>query len=107
MVERALAGFAHALAKNGLALATIIHPGPSTAEFTGSGWVYPESIALEPLTVARIAARVGLYGRALPWFHPRQTWYALARDPTRVPPREYDSHLRGAVLNEPTWQASR
>jgi len=106
LVERVLTGFAQALARSGLALATIIHPGPSNAEFTGSGWVYPEVVALAPLTVAEIAARVGLYGRALPWFHPRQTWYALARDPARVPPREYDCHLRGAVLNEPAWQAS-
>src|SRR5438094_4988703 len=40
LVERALAGFAQALARGGLALATIIHPGPNTAEFDGSGWVY-------------------------------------------------------------------
>jgi len=107
LIETALGGFARALAKTGLALVTIIDPGKDgIAEFAGSGWVYPGCVAHAPNTVAAIVARAGLHGRRLPWFHPRQTWYALARDPARLPPPEFDRHLRGAVLNVPAWAES-
>ena len=107
LFETALGGFARALARTGLALVTIIDPGKDGfAEFAGSGWVYPGCVAHAPNTVAAIVARAGLHGRRLPWFHPRQTWYALARDPARLPPPEFDRHLRGAVLNVPAWAES-
>ncbi len=107
LLESALHGFARALAGTGLALATIIEPGQDgVAEFTGSGWVYPGCVAHTPDTIAAILARTGLHGRRLPWFHPRQTWYALARDAARLPPPELVHHLRGAVLNVPAWAGS-
>jgi hypothetical protein len=76
------------------------------AEFGGSGWVYPDCVAHAPAAIAAMTERAGLFGRALPWFHPRQTWYALARDPGRLPPPAFDRHLRGAVLSVPEWQES-
>ncbi len=107
LIELALGGFARALAASGLALATFIEPGQNgTAEFTGSGWIYPGSVAHAPKTVVAILGRIGLHGRRLPWFHPRQTWYVLARDANRLPQPEFDRHLRGAVLNVAEWAES-
>jgi len=107
IVERALDGFRRALAPSGLALATFIHPGQSGVNASGgAGWLYPDCVAHAPATIAALIERTGLFGRALPWFHPRQTWYVMARDPDRLPRPELDVHLRGAVLNVPEWQES-
>ncbi len=107
IVECALASFCRALAPTGLALATFIHPGrDGVAEFAGGGWVYPDCVGHAPATIAALAVRAGLSARALPWFHPRQTWYARARDPGRLPLPEHDRHLRGAILDVPEWRDS-
>ncbi|MGH7092408.1 MAG: class I SAM-dependent methyltransferase [Stellaceae bacterium] len=107
LVKLALHGFSRALAKTGLALATFVHPGQAgVAEFAGSGWVYPASVGHAPATIAAILHQAGLFGRALPWFHPRQTWYVLSRDAARLPERKFDPHLRGAVLGVPAWEPS-
>jgi SAM-dependent methyltransferase len=108
LIATSLASFAAALAPSGLALVTVLHPGQDhVPEFFGSGWVYPGSVAHRPETLARIFAAANLpYFRALPWYHPRQTWYALAKDPARVPPPEYDRFLAGAMLNNPAWRGS-
>jgi SAM-dependent methyltransferase len=107
IVARALDGFRRALSPGGLALATFIHPGQSGVTLSGAaGWVYPECVAHAPAAIAALAAEAGMCGRALPWFHPRQTWYALARDPARLPGPAHDAVLRGAVLNVPEWRAS-
>jgi cyclopropane fatty-acyl-phospholipid synthase-like methyltransferase len=107
VVATALAGFSRALAISGLAVVTFLHPGQDgAAEFTGSGWVYPMSVAHAPATIAAILKRSELFGRELPWFHPRQTWYVLARDANRLPPPKFDPHLRGAILGVPAWERS-
>ncbi len=107
LLETALHGFAAALAPTGLALVTILHPGQDgVAEFHGSGWAYPGCVAHAPATFTRLTGKAGLATRALPWFHPRQTWYAIAQDAGKLPPAEFDHHLRGAILNEPAWRAS-
>ncbi|MGH7055211.1 MAG: class I SAM-dependent methyltransferase, partial [Stellaceae bacterium] len=105
IVECALGGFRRALARSGLALATFIHPGQGgVTESAASGWVYPGCIAYSPAAISAMIERSGLSGRALPWFHPRQTWYALAREPACLPPPGCDPHLRGAILGVPAWQ---
>jgi SAM-dependent methyltransferase len=107
IVETALRGFAKALAPSGLGLITALQPGQDGAsEFFGSGWVYPGCVAHSAKTIAEICSRAGLFSRTLPWFHPRQTWYVLSRDRSRLPPPQFDHHLRGSILNEPAWQAS-
>jgi SAM-dependent methyltransferase len=107
IVEQALAGFRLALAPSGLALATFIHPGQAGVMASGgAGWLYPDCVAHAPDAIAAMIERAGLFGRALPWFHPRQTWYALARAPDRLPRREHDAALRGAILNVPEWRDS-
>lgn len=107
LIATTLRGFRQSLARRGLAVVTLLHPGQDgAAEFHGSGWIYPDSVAHAPRTFTRIVAAAELVCRPLPWFHPRQTWYAVARDPGALPPRSFDRHLRGAVLNVPIWEAS-
>lgn len=107
LIATSLRGFRGTLTPRGLALVTLLHPGQDGAvEFHGSGWIYPDSVAHAPRTFTRIVAAAGMFTRPLPWFHPRQTWYAVARDPRALPPRSFDRHLRGAVLNVPAWEAS-
>jgi hypothetical protein len=48
-----------------------------------------------------LAEKAGLAGRILPWFHPRQTWFALAHSTDQLPPLSADIHLSGAVLRAP------
>lgn len=107
LIARTLRGFRQSLTPRGLAVVTLLHPGQDgVAEFHGSGWVYPGSVAHAPGTFATIVAEAELFCRQLPWFHPRQTWYAVARDPRALPPPSFDPHLRGAVLNVPDWASS-
>lgn len=108
IVETALRGFSRALARSGLALTTFIHPGQDGVdEFGGAGWVYPDCVAHSQEAISQMIERAALFGRALPWFHPRQTWYVLSRDPDHVPGPELDPYLRGTVLNVPDWEDSR
>lgn len=107
LVARALDGFRRGLAASGLALATFIHPGQGgVTEAAAAGWVYPGCVAYSPAAIAAMIAQSGLFGRRLPWFHPRQTWYALARDPNRLPPVGFDPHLCGAIFGVPAWRGS-
>jgi SAM-dependent methyltransferase len=107
LVETAIQSFAKALAPEGLALFTALQPGQDgVPEFSGSGWIYPGCVAHSPKTITAICSRAGMHSRPLPWFHPRQTWYVSSRDKSRLPLPQFDHHLRGAVLNEPAWQAS-
>lgn len=107
VVQTALAGFRRALAPSGLALSTFAHPRPelATAE-AASGWVYPKGVGFEPAHVVRLIEAAGLFGRALPWFHPYQTWYAIAPVAARIPPPKYDGLLRGAIFGPPEWKES-
>lgn len=107
LVGPALASARAALADDGLMLATFIHraniPG---APLEQTGWRYPGNIAYRAATVRALIAQAGLVGRALPWFHPRQTWYALARDAARLPAPAMNRFLRGAVLGDAGLAAS-
>jgi cyclopropane fatty-acyl-phospholipid synthase-like methyltransferase len=106
IARTALAGFAQALTPDGLALVTFAHarPGLAPAETT-AGWVYPKGVGYAPDAILQLIAEAGLCGRALPWRHPYQTWYAIARDAAAVPPATADPLLQGAVLGTPEWSA--
>jgi len=99
LVTKVLAEFGACLNPAGLVLATFLHPHQldGAPDFTGSGWVYPDCVAFEPATITRLMAQCGLVGAPLAWFHPRQTWYAMARTPEALPASVEDSGLSGAV----------
>lgn len=108
LIEAALPPIAAALADDGLFLMTVLHPGQDgTDEFHGRGWVYPGCVAHSPQTLSKLFQQAGFTDfRTLPWFHPRQTWYALAKNTDRLPVLAQDRFLGGAVLNCPPWQLS-
>lgn len=107
VVSTCLAEFRSRLAKSGLILATFVQPDQpgATEDFTGSGWVYPACVTYKLETVANMIENAGLFGRALPWFHPRQTWFAIAHSPTDLPATSDDVHLSGVVLRAPELRA--
>ena len=100
VISRCLAEFQTCLAPSGLVLATFVQPHQlgTAEEFSGSGWVYPESVPYAIDTVLAAIRRAGLVGRALPWFHPRQTWFAMAHSPAELPAESDDVHLSGIDL---------
>lgn len=73
------------LAPRGQFLFTAIIPGDSGVGQMDlgrdvSGWVYPECVSFMPGEVEELAQGAGLHVQALPWFHPRQTWYRATRE---------------------------
>ena len=107
VVSTCLAEFRSCLGKSGLILATFVQPHQlgTPEEFSGSGWVYLTCVTYNLETVADMIAHAGLAGRALPWFHPRQTWFAIAHSPADLPPPLDDVHLSGEVLRAPDLHA--
>jgi SAM-dependent methyltransferase len=100
-IAHALASFQRNLAQDGLVLATFVDARERHApEFTGDGWAYPDVTVYREETVAALIRDAGLLPLALPWYHPRQRWYAMARNAAALPPMAKLVHLSGAVLRE-------
>ncbi len=100
LTQRLLANFAGSLDETGLVLATFVHVGSMglAAEAQEDGWLYPGCYAYHPETILGWIRAAGLVGRWLPWFHPSQQWYAMAKSAKRLPPPAKFSHLSGGVL---------
>jgi hypothetical protein len=104
LIARALAGFRRNLANGGLVLATFVHARRSGfPEYSGDGWVYPGVVAYQEETIDRLIQEAGVVGMLLPWYHPRQNWYAMALTAEALPPRSKLVHLSGAVLRDPDF----
>ena len=102
LVALALSGFRRNLAPGGMVLATFVEVERSGfPEFAGGGWVYPNVVAYRQASIARLIRETGFSGVSLPWFHPRQTWYALAHTADALPTPAQMVHLSGAVLRDP------
>jgi cyclopropane fatty-acyl-phospholipid synthase-like methyltransferase len=103
IIARSFGEFKMCLGPSALVLATFIHPHQlnGTAEFEGTGWIYPGVVTYRSETILALAQEAGFAGRILPWFHPRQTWFALAHSANQLPPPGADIHLSGAVLRAP------
>lgn len=95
MTRALLAAVAQALAPSGLAAVTFIH---DRSDCTEEGWVYPGTVRYTRPTIARWLAEAGLQGVPLRWYHPRQTWWAIAHEGAALPPRPLRRQARGAVL---------
>ena len=107
LVSAALASFARCLAPNGLVAATFVPPETTRGrEVHRDGWLYPGCWSYSPASVLRLVREAGLFGRRIPWYHPRQTWYVIAKDAALLPAKEDSRHLRGAILNVEDWRAS-
>jgi SAM-dependent methyltransferase len=102
-IATALGSIGRALDPAGLLAATFIE---GEDDHTGREWVYPDVVAYRPATILRFADEAGLTALRIPWFHPRQQWYLLARDSKRLPTAEMMRYLRGAVLFDPEFSDS-
>jgi SAM-dependent methyltransferase len=106
LVGAALASMARCLSPDGLIVATFIYKSRRPALRSGlgfRGWLYPGCLAYDPEELVELIAGAGLVGRAIPWFHPNQTWYVMALDPRTLPDPSNDRHLSGAVLRGPRF----
>lgn len=93
-IRKALENFHNSLKPDGLIAVTFVE-GANDHEGTGRA----EGIAAyRRKTLERFAKEAGLFYKRLPWYHPRMTWYLLARDRNRLPTKSMMRHLQGAVL---------
>lgn len=107
LVALALARFSQALAPDGLILATFIHD-TDAPDFPVErpGWLYPQCLTFSKERISELIAGAGLLGVELPWYHPRQTWYAIGCTGDALPRPDQLHHLTGAVLRSPEFAAS-
>jgi SAM-dependent methyltransferase len=103
LVRTALGNFARALNDDGLVVATFVE---GRKDYEGGGWVYPKCVTFRPATIERFAREALLVAARLPWYHPRQAWYVLAKRRSRLPSRGMMRYLRGAVLFDPEFTLS-
>lgn len=106
LVARVLVEIRQCLTDDGLAAVTFVHTRPGEARSERTGWIYPGTVAYDTDTVSGWIADAGLCGRAIPWWHPRQTWWVLAKRAAKLPAERHDPLLRGAVLFDPELAAS-
>jgi|SRR5581483_7451674 len=105
MTLRLLGATARWLAPSGLAAVTFV--SSVSRDNTIEGWTYPDVVRYRKSTIRRWLRESGLVGRPIPWFHPRQTWWIVARDPSVLPPRSARRALRGVSLAaplSPSWR---
>lgn len=103
LIESTLGEFSRHLNDGGLVAATFIR---STRDFGESGWVYPGVVRFRHSTIDRLIRSAGLIGRPLPWYHPRQTWYVLARSKEALPSLLERMLLTGAVTRSSEFKGS-
>lgn len=92
--------FRQALKPGGLIACTFVHEWFGRPASPDEGWTYPDCVQFRPTEVLELIEDARLAGRALPWFHPRQTWYLAAHSSCTLPSPLNDGHLTGAVLRE-------
>lgn len=100
MARQCIAGVVKALEPSGLFLCTFVLPRANSKNIDPSGneWVYPGLVEISEATIADLFEEVGLSHWRLPWFHPRQTWFAASVDPQRLSAEDIDG-LSGYVVN--------
>lgn len=102
LLETALASISRTLTDDGLLAATFLNG----VDMNLSGWLYPKCMTYEADTLRALAANHGLQAMPIPWYHPRQTWWLMARSAEQLPTRSQLAHLGGGTLREPSLTAS-
>ncbi len=97
LLAKALVNFRHSIEDDGLLLVTFVE-GEEDTNLTG--WIYPNCVPYRQDTVHAIASAAGFSSRRLPWYHPRQVWYLMSKNPQRLPPDELLNFLSGVVLGD-------
>jgi SAM-dependent methyltransferase len=81
LAARALQGMHDCLADDGVLIATFLE---GEEEKAGSGWLYPGTVPFSWSDIQALGKEAGLAVRRLSWPHPRQVWFAGARDTGRA-----------------------
>ena len=108
LVATMLASIRSVLASTGLAAVTFIHADPEDSDVVHvepddtkwPDWLYPGCFSYRTEVVESLVRDADLIGSILPWFHPRQTWWLLARSPEAMPGEEFRQQLAGPTLAE-------
>lgn len=53
-------------------------------DFAGDGWIYPGVVTYRSETIADMIERHAMFGTAIPWYHPRQTWYVISPSQRKI-----------------------
>ncbi len=99
LLEKALRNFRSSLADGGLVAATFYE---DRRDFEGEGWIYPHCVRYRPSTIRRMVRDAGMVAGRIPWHHPRQVWYLMAKRSACLPSRSARRRLSGIVLERPT-----
>jgi SAM-dependent methyltransferase len=100
LLHLALANAIHAMARNSLMVATVIHDDTGGVMPDGrmvEGWVYPGCVWFPTEYFRRTAGDYGYAVQPLPWFHPRQSWWLLTRSSDNL----LDEPERRALIGYP------
>ena len=108
LVRQGLQSFRDSLKETGIIAVTFIH---GEQDCDAPGWFYAgqpnnRRVTYQPESILDFAREAGLHTRSIPWYHPRQQWYLLARDASRLPSQALSLHLTGAVLGDPEFADS-
>jgi SAM-dependent methyltransferase len=103
LVKHALSSFAAALEPDGICAVTFVVREEQDAP---EGWHYPHCIAYSPAGISALVDEAGLVHLPIPWFHPRQSWFLLARNSSALPTAKQARLLRGIVLRAPDFRDS-
>lgn len=107
LFQKAMDGFASVLADDGVVALSYWNTPKPLAQRPADGWHYPSSVKYLEAEVDAFTRKAGLVGMAIPWHHPGASWYLAARRPERLPSEQELAFLRGAVLHDPQFAASR
>jgi SAM-dependent methyltransferase len=99
----ALRNFHDVLTDDGLIVATFVE---GLIDFQGEGWIYPSCVNYRQETIQSFAEQADLHAIRIPWYHPRQSWYILAKCKDRLPTAAMLPYLTGAVLLDPEFVES-
>lgn len=106
LLVRIWRSFKNKIKKRGIIAATFIHTREEEADFSGSGWIYPDCVRYNPASIQSLLSELGFFCQRLPWHHPRQTWYLAVLSAELLIPDKLLPRLSGTVFFDPELDAS-
>lgn len=107
LFKKLVSSFSSSLEDEGLVLFSYLDSPIAVDHPAKGGWVYPGCVEYTGQEVQAMLGEAGLFGMAIPWFHPGANWFLAARSMSRLPTAEEAALLRGAVLFDPQFARSR
>src|SRR6266404_861467 len=104
---RLIGSMAEALAPHGKIIFSIIESPNRSSLPNRMGWIYPDCVSYGDSRITEMCRAAGLHSHRLPWYHPGAVWYIAARRSADLPQARELPALRGAVLFDPQFEASR